>query len=87
MTSLGTESAGVAALVYVAAFALDTGESLGALLGDGPPTPALALLILDEQGLRGCLRRTLSEYGSRTVDWSAAGTSASRGSQLKRTSV
>jgi len=27
------------------------------------------------------------EYGSRIVDWSAAGTSASRGSQLKRTSV
>src|SRR3989441_12097866 len=51
MTSLGTESAGVAALVYVAAFALDTGESLGALLGGGPPNPALAHLIVDEQGV------------------------------------
>ena len=50
MTSLGAESAGVAALVYVAAFALDTGESLGALLGGGPPTSALAHLIVDEQG-------------------------------------
>ena len=50
MTSLGTESDGVAALVYVAAFALDEGESLGALLGGGPPTPALAHLIVDEQG-------------------------------------
>ncbi len=50
MTSLGTESAGVAALVYVATFALDEGESLGALLGGGPPTPALAHLIVDEQG-------------------------------------
>src|ERR1700694_5763189 len=50
MTSLGTESAGIAALVYVAAFALDEGESLGALLGGGPPTPALAHLIVDEQG-------------------------------------
>ncbi len=50
MTSLGTESDGVAALVYVAAFALDEGESLGTLLGGGPPTPALAQLIVDEQG-------------------------------------
>src|ERR1700719_3137926 len=50
MTSLGTDSDGVAALVYVAAFALDEGESLGALLGGGPPTPALAHLIVDQQG-------------------------------------
>jgi pimeloyl-ACP methyl ester carboxylesterase len=51
MTSLGTDSDGVAALVYVAAFALDDGESLAALLGGGPPTPALAHLIVDEQGV------------------------------------
>jgi len=50
MTALGTDSGGVAALVYVAAFGLDEGESLGALLGGGPPTPALAHLIVDEQG-------------------------------------
>jgi len=50
MTALGTDSDGVAALVYVAAFGLDEGESLGALLGGGPPTPALAHLIVDEQG-------------------------------------
>jgi pimeloyl-ACP methyl ester carboxylesterase len=50
MTSLGTDPDGIAALVYVAAFALDEGESLGALLGGGPPTPALAHLIVDEQG-------------------------------------
>ena len=50
MTSLGTDADGVAAMVYVAAFALDEGESLGALLGGGPPTPALAHLIVDEQG-------------------------------------
>ena len=37
-------------LVYVAAFGLDEGESLGALLGGGPPTPALANLAVDEQG-------------------------------------
>jgi pimeloyl-ACP methyl ester carboxylesterase len=50
MTALGADSAGVAALVYIAAFGLDQGESLGALLGGGPPTPALAHLIVDEQG-------------------------------------
>jgi pimeloyl-ACP methyl ester carboxylesterase len=50
MTALGPDSAGVAALVYIAAFGLDEGESLGALLGGGPPTPALAHLIVDEQG-------------------------------------
>src|SRR3981081_291224 len=50
ISSLGTESNGVAALVYIAAFALDEGESLGALLGGGPPTPALAHLIVDERG-------------------------------------
>src|SRR6266852_4599902 len=44
MTPLGPDSAGVAALVYIAAFGLDQGESLGALLGGGPPTPALAHL-------------------------------------------
>jgi pimeloyl-ACP methyl ester carboxylesterase len=50
MTSLGPDTDGVAALVYIAAFALDEGESLGALLGGGPPTPSLAHLIVDEQG-------------------------------------
>jgi pimeloyl-ACP methyl ester carboxylesterase len=50
MTALGLDSGGVAALVYIAAFGLDEGESLGALLGGGPPTAALAHLIVDEQG-------------------------------------
>src|ERR1700728_550483 len=50
MTSLGTDAPNVVGLVYVAAFGLDEGESLGALLGGGPPTPALANLDVDEQG-------------------------------------
>jgi pimeloyl-ACP methyl ester carboxylesterase len=50
MTSLGADAPNVVALVYVAAFGLDEGESLGALLGAGPPTPALAHLVVDEQG-------------------------------------
>jgi pimeloyl-ACP methyl ester carboxylesterase len=49
VTALGTDAPNVAALVYVAAFGLDEGESLGALLGGGPPTPSLAHLIVDEK--------------------------------------
>jgi pimeloyl-ACP methyl ester carboxylesterase len=50
MTALGADAPNVVALVYIAAFGLDEGESLGAMLGGGPPTPALAHLIVDEQG-------------------------------------
>jgi pimeloyl-ACP methyl ester carboxylesterase len=50
MTALGTDAPNAVALVYVAAFGLDEGESPGALLGDGPPTPAIAHLEVDEQG-------------------------------------
>jgi pimeloyl-ACP methyl ester carboxylesterase len=49
MTALGDDAPNVVALVYVAAFGLAEGESLGALLGAGPPSPALAHLIVDEQ--------------------------------------
>jgi pimeloyl-ACP methyl ester carboxylesterase len=37
-------------LVYIAAFGLDEGESLGGLLSQGPPTPALAHQFVDERG-------------------------------------
>jgi pimeloyl-ACP methyl ester carboxylesterase len=50
MTALGTDAPNVTALVYVAAFGLDEGESLGGQLGSGPPSPALAHLMVDEQG-------------------------------------
>src|SRR6476620_10465172 len=50
MTALGADAPNVVGLVYVAAFGLDEGESLGALLGQGPPSPALANLFVDEQG-------------------------------------
>jgi len=50
MTALGADAPNVAALVFIAAFALEQGESLGALLGGGPPSPALAHLMVDEQG-------------------------------------
>jgi pimeloyl-ACP methyl ester carboxylesterase len=50
MTALGTDAPNVTGLVYVAAFGLDEGESIGALLAQGPPTPAIAHLDIDEQG-------------------------------------
>src|SRR5580704_1206134 len=49
MTALGTDAPNVAGLVYIAAFGIDQGESLGALLSQGPVTPALVHLITDAQ--------------------------------------
>jgi pimeloyl-ACP methyl ester carboxylesterase len=40
MTALGSDAPNVAGLVYIAAFGLDEGESIGGLLAQGgPPTP------------------------------------------------
>src|SRR6478609_4396571 len=50
ITALGEDAPHVVALVYIAAFGLDEGESIGALLGQAPPSPALAHLDIDEQG-------------------------------------
>jgi pimeloyl-ACP methyl ester carboxylesterase len=50
MTAVGPDAPNVVGLVYIAAFAIDQGESLGALLSQGPPTPALAHMVTDEQG-------------------------------------
>ena len=50
ITALGTDAPNVAGLVYIAAFGIDEGESLGALLGQGPPSPALEHLFTDPQG-------------------------------------
>src|ERR1019366_8594897 len=47
ITALGTDAPNAAGLVYIAAFGLDEGESIGALLTQGPPTPALALSSAD----------------------------------------
>jgi pimeloyl-ACP methyl ester carboxylesterase len=50
MTALGDEAPNVVGLVYIAAFALDEGETLGALLSGRPPTPALAHMFTDSRG-------------------------------------
>jgi pimeloyl-ACP methyl ester carboxylesterase len=50
MTALGEDAPSVVGLVYVAAFALDEGESIGEVLAGGEPTPAIAHLRIDDQG-------------------------------------
>ncbi len=50
MTALGADAPNVVGLVYVSGFALDEGESIGALLSQGEPGPALAHLRIDELG-------------------------------------
>jgi len=50
VTALGTDAPNAVGLVYVAAFGLDEGESIGALLSSGPVTPALEHMFTDKQG-------------------------------------
>jgi pimeloyl-ACP methyl ester carboxylesterase len=50
ITALGADAPNVVGLVYIAAFGLDEGESLGALLSQGPVTPALEHLFTDSRG-------------------------------------
>jgi pimeloyl-ACP methyl ester carboxylesterase len=50
MTALGEDAPNAVGLVYVAAFGLDAGESIGALLQAGPPPAALANLSIDDKG-------------------------------------
>jgi pimeloyl-ACP methyl ester carboxylesterase len=50
ITALGEGSANVVGLVFIAAFGLDQGESLGGLLSQGPTPPALVHQIVDDRG-------------------------------------
>jgi pimeloyl-ACP methyl ester carboxylesterase len=50
VTALGTDAPNAVGLVYIAAFALDEGETLGGLLSQGPTPPALEHLFTDKQG-------------------------------------
>jgi pimeloyl-ACP methyl ester carboxylesterase len=50
MTAGATGQPNVVGLVYIAAFGLDEGESIGGLLAQGEPTPALAHLEFDPLG-------------------------------------
>jgi len=50
ITALNEDAPNVVGLVYIAAFGLDEGESIGALVEGGPPSPALANLDVDALG-------------------------------------
>jgi pimeloyl-ACP methyl ester carboxylesterase len=68
MTELGDDAHNVAALVYIAAFGLDEGESLGQLLSQGPVTPALAHLFTDARGFGWLSEEDFVEHFAADVD-------------------
>jgi pimeloyl-ACP methyl ester carboxylesterase len=68
MTALGTDVPNVAGLVYIAAFALDEGESLGALLSQGPTPPALEHLFTDSLGFGWLTQDDFVEHFAADVD-------------------
>ena len=68
ITALGTDAPNVAGLVYIAAFGLDEGESIGGLLAEGPPTPALAHLDIDKQGFAWLPEEDFVSYFAADVD-------------------
>ena len=68
MTALGADAPNVAGLVYIAAFGLDQGESLGGLLAQGPVTPALAHLLTDRRGFSWLPEDDFVRYFASGVD-------------------
>ncbi|HEY7790795.1 MAG TPA: alpha/beta hydrolase, partial [Vicinamibacterales bacterium] len=72
MTALGTNAPNAVGLVYVAAFGLDEGESLGALLSQGPVTPALAHLFTDARGFGWLSEEDFVEHFAADVERSRA---------------
>jgi pimeloyl-ACP methyl ester carboxylesterase len=68
MTALGDDAHNVVALVYIAAFGLDEGESLGQLLSQGPVTPALAHLFTDARGFGWLSEEDFVEHFAGDVD-------------------
>jgi len=68
MTALGEGQPKVVGLVYIAAFGLDQGESLGQLLSQGPVTPALAHLFTDARGFGWLSKEDFVEHFAADVD-------------------
>jgi pimeloyl-ACP methyl ester carboxylesterase len=68
ITALGSDAGSAVGLVYVAAFGLDEGESIGGLLAQGPPTPALANLVIDELGFAWLPQGDFVEHFAADVD-------------------
>src|SRR2546421_4773917 len=68
ITALGPDAPNAVGLVYIAAFRLDEGESLGALLSQGPVTPALAHLFTDARGFGWLSRDDFVNHFAADVD-------------------
>jgi pimeloyl-ACP methyl ester carboxylesterase len=68
MTALGADTSGVSALVYVAAFGLDEGESLGALLSQGPVSPTLQHQFVDDKGFVWLSEEDFTNHFAADVD-------------------
>jgi pimeloyl-ACP methyl ester carboxylesterase len=68
ITALGSDAPNVVGLVYVAGFGLDEGESIGGLLGQGPPTPAIAQIRIDDQGFAWLPEAPFLEHFAPDVD-------------------
>jgi pimeloyl-ACP methyl ester carboxylesterase len=68
ITALGPDVPNVVGLVYLAGFGLDEGESIGALLGQGAPTPAIAAFQLDDQGFAWLPEDAVLEHFAPDVD-------------------
>jgi pimeloyl-ACP methyl ester carboxylesterase len=68
MTALGANAPNVVGLVYIAAFGLDEGESLGALLSQGPVTPALEHLFTVARGFGWLSEEDFVEHFAGDVD-------------------
>jgi pimeloyl-ACP methyl ester carboxylesterase len=68
MTALGNDAPNVVGLVYVSGFGLDEGETIGALLAQGDPTPAIAHLRIDDQGFAWLPRDDFVKHFAADVD-------------------
>ena len=68
ITALGNDASQVTALVYVAAFGLDEGESLGTVLANAAPTAALAHLIVDEHDVAWMPEADFVRYFATDID-------------------
>lgn len=67
ISGLGADAPAVG-LVYVAAFGLDEGESIGAIVAQGPPMPALANLEIDARGFAWVPQDDFVTYFASGVD-------------------
>ncbi len=72
ITALGEEAPNVVGLVYIAAFGLDQGESLGQLLSQGPVTPALVHVFTDARGFSWLSEDDFVEHFAGDVDSTTA---------------